>query len=250
MKKDLNIKLQFFYWHYEQSFDVDPNKIGDYDREDEMYIKYTSSRENTLITPEIEAKAKEIVEGEGNPYIAARKIYDYVIENVSYSVMPHLTFDVLSIPESQFVNENHFGDGNAQSLYFVALCRSLGIPARTTGGWQLCPGYESCHFWAEFYIPNYDWVPADISLAQIANYLPTITDNQKKTFKDYFFGHQDSYRWVIQNDIDLPVQPVTDEPIFLKMMVQYPAVVCKTSEKDLSLLIFENWKFDVKPLYK
>ena len=250
LKKDLEIKLLFTFSHYEQNFNIDPNKIGQYDYDGEFYRKYTASRGNTNITPEIAEKAKNIIEGEENPYFAVKKIYDYVIDNVSYSVIPHLTFDVLEIPESEFVHKNHFGDCGAQSLYFVSLCRSLGIPARTCGGWQLCPGYESCHFWAEFYLPNYGWVPADISLGQIANYLPDITKEQKTTFRDFFFCNQDPYRWTIQNDIDLPLQPVAEEPIFLKMAVQYPAVICKDSKKNLAFEMFDHWKFKLHPVYR
>jgi hypothetical protein len=250
LKGNLDIEVQFTFSHYEQSFDIDPERIGQYDYEDGDYIKYTSSQKNINITPEIVAEAKKIVEGEENPYHIAKAIYTHIIDKIAYSVLPHLTFDVLEIPESEFVYQNKFGDSGAQSIYFVSLCRALGVPARTVAGWQLCPGYETCHFWAEFYLPNYGWVPADMALGQVANYLPNITKEQRQTFKNFFFTNQDPYRWTIQENIDIPVHPEADEPIFLRMAVQYPAVVSKDSENNLSFSIFDYWKLDLKPMYR
>jgi len=80
------------------------------------------------------------------------------------------------------------GDCGAQSMYFSALCRSLGIPARTTGGWQLFSGNFGDHFWAEFFLPNYGWLPVDPTAAELSLYPPDLTDQQRKVFIDFYFG--------------------------------------------------------------
>lgn len=250
LKDDLSVKVQCLFKHYEQHFEVDPKLIGSYDTNSSLYRKYTRSYGNTEITQDIKKKAREIVMGEKNPYLAAKKLYDYVVDNISYSIMPHLSLDVVKKSESTFVHENMFGDCGSQSMYFVALCRSIGIPARTAGGWQLCPEYESCHFWAEFYLPHYGWLPVDISLGQISKYPPELTNEQRQTFKDFFFGHQDPYRWVIQKDVDVALIPEADEPILLSMAIQYPAVICKTSADNLAYTVVEHWKLDIHPIYE
>ncbi|UCG94552.1 MAG: transglutaminase domain-containing protein [Candidatus Aerophobus sp.] len=250
LKEDLNIRLQFIFSHYEQRFIIDPENAGEYDKESDLYKKYTRSYGNTTITPEIREKAQQIVEDEKNPYLATKRIYDYIVENIDYSLMPHFKLNVLGQPESIYVHENLHGDCAAQGIYFSTLCRSLGIPARTTGGMQLCPGKESMHFWAEFYLPNYGWIPVDTSIAQSANIPPELTDNQRKAFKEFFFGSQDPYRYAIQKDVDMPLTPRPDEPILLPMAIQFPAVVCETSKENPNFLALKYWKIEFEPVYR
>ena len=85
-------------------------------------------------------KAEEIVGNETNPYLQARMIYWYIINTLPYSHAPHIYLDAAGIPESTYVLGTGVGDCGTQSMYFAALCRSLGIPARAVGGYQLGAG--------------------------------------------------------------------------------------------------------------
>ena len=227
----LRIEVKFKFKHWEQRFTmIDPDNVGSYDKESDLYKEFTASKGNIFISPEIAAKAREVVGNEQNPYKAARKIYDYVVDDLTYSHTPHSSLTVLNIPESVWVHNHKYGDCGAQSMYFSALCRAVGIPARATGGYQLFPGMEGGHFWAEFYLENYGWVPVDTSVAQIYKYLPELTEAQKKAFKDYFFGSMDPYRMVIQKDVDYPFAPPASEPTSMTTVLQSPAVLCDTMD--------------------
>ena len=225
LTEDLSIQVQFTFTHYEQRFTVDPANLGEYDVDSALYLKYTGSYGNTEVSPEIREMAQRIAGGETNPYLAARKLYDYIVENVTYSFMPHYVFwPRTDLTESTYVHRYQRGDCGAQSMYFSAMCRALGIPARTTGGWQLFSGAFSGHFWAEFYLPNYGWVPVDTSVGQAALYLKDISDEDRQTFIDYFFANQDSMRCVVQKDTDVPLVPRTQGIVLLPMAIQVPAV--------------------------
>jgi len=227
LSDDLHIEIRFEFTHYEQRFTmIDPDGVGEYDRSNSLYREYTASGKNIFITPEIAEKAKEIVGSEQNPYRAARLIYDYIVEHLTYSHMPYLAIESLHIPAAVYVHEQGYGDCGAQSAYFASLCRALGIPARTTGGYQLFPGMEGGHFWAEFYLPRYGWVPVDTSVAQIANYLPELTLEEKQAYRDYLFGSMDPYRWVVQKDVDLPFSPPATERTLMTLALQMPAALC------------------------
>jgi hypothetical protein len=186
LQEDLNIQVKFTFTHFEQRFTVDPDNIGEYDKQSLLYQKYTLSNGNTEITPEIRETAQNIAGDEKNPYIVARKLYDYIVNNIDYAFMPHLVmWPRTSQTESDYVQKNQRGDCGAQSMYFTAMCRSLGIPARTTGGWQLFSGNFSGHFWAEFYLPYYGWIPVDTSAAQLCFYPKDLTAGQRQIFIDY-----------------------------------------------------------------
>lgn len=228
LKGDLEASVQFQYTRSEQRFAVDPSNVGEYDKESALYRQYTASHGNIAITPEIESKALEVVGGENNPYLAARKLYYYIADNVQYSLMPHAVLWPRGEPESLYVHERGYGDCGAQSMYFCALARSLGIPARCTGGFQLLKGDFASHFWAEFYLPNYGWVPVDTSLGQISNYCPELPEEQRNRFKDFYFGNLDAFRCVVQNDVDLPFVPPAGEMTYLPTVVQSVQFSCPT----------------------
>jgi len=245
LKNDLRVSVNFEFTHYEQRFIIDANNVGEYDKNSLLYQQYTRSYRNTTYNDEIKKKAREIVGDEKNPYLAAKKIYDYIVKNISYNFMPHGMLDALQKPESIFVHEKKWGDCGAQSAYFSALLRSIGIPARTTGGLQLVPTVEGDHFWAEVYLPNYGWIPVDVTIAESADWDSLITPEENKKFKEYYFGNLDPYRFVIQKDIDLPVNPVSQLPVFFTMAIQQPVVECLESEENPNFSVDKNWKLKI-----
>lgn len=249
LDSDLSITVKFEFSSYQQQFIIDPGMIGDYNHQSWLYQKYTQAGDNIVITPEIIRTAEQITAGENNPYYQAKSIYQYIIDNVYYSHVPHLRLAALEYPEAVYVHQNQFGDCGAQSIYFCALCRSLGIPARTTGGYQLVPGLEGCHFWAEFYLPNYGWIPVDVTVAESADWTDRISETQRDVFQQYFFGNLDPYRMVIQKDVDIDLNPLPEEEVIFTMAIQYPAAVCNNCEQDIGFLVVDNWEFNFFSIY-
>lgn len=250
LKEDLLIEIEFSFTHYEQRFTVNPEHVGQYDKESELYKKYTKSSGNTEITVDIQKKAKDIVQGETNPYLAARKVYDYIVNNIDYSFMPHyVLWPRTSLTESKYVHMYKRGDCGAQSMYFSAMCRSLGIPARSTGGYQLFGGAFGTHFWAEFYLPNYGWIPVDTSCAQLALYPKDMSIQNRQIFIDYYFGNQDAMRCVVQKDTDIPLIPNAAGLVLLPMAVQTPMVEYSLPTSEVTELLFlSNWTLECEKI--
>ncbi|WP_367357628.1 transglutaminase-like domain-containing protein, partial [Mesotoga sp.] len=220
--EDLDITVQFTFTHYQQQFDIDPDQVGEYDKESSLYKDYTKSEGSIYYDERFEELARSIVGDETNPYLQAKKIYYYVVENIKYTFMAHVAIEAAGIPESLYSFEHGYGDCGTQSMIFSALCRSIGIPARAPGGFQVFSGQLGSHFWAEFYLPNYGWVPVDTSAGQIATYTYEITEEERKAFIDYFFGNQDPLRLVVQNSVDfLPAEKPADTQL-LEITLQSP----------------------------
>ncbi|MFO7838022.1 MAG: transglutaminase domain-containing protein, partial [Desulfosalsimonadaceae bacterium] len=160
------------------AFDVDPQKIGQYDKNSPLYKLYT--RSETWIeadAPEIASKAEEIVEGLDNPYAKAQHIHDFVCNYLTPEQIPWTT------PEEYFdaygalaTYKRGSGTCHNYALVFVALCRAEGIPARTVHGINFFEGLlgekigieDWSHAWAEFYLPEYGWITVDPSQNQFA----------------------------------------------------------------------------------
>ena len=166
---------------------------------------------------------------ETNPYLQAQKLYWNTITTHPYSHAPHFWLDAAGIPESQYVLETGIGDCGSQSMYFAALCRALGIPARATGGYQTIAGPAGTHFWAEFYLEGYGWIPADVTVAEGGDTSVNATPNELQRSRSYFFGSLDPYRYIIQNDADIPLTPDSGDAVVPPTgWVQQPKIACDT----------------------
>jgi hypothetical protein len=245
---NLDITLQFEFTHYTENFQVDPANVGAYDKSDPLYKQYTRSYGNTYISEPIRETAQKVVGNEKNPYLSARKLYDYVLEDIKYSFMPHNTLWPRGERESVYVHRLKRGDCGAQSIYFSALCRALGIPARTTGGWQMFNGNFGDHFWAEFFLPNYGWLPVDPTVAEMADYpsASQLTEQQRDEFKDFYFGGQDPLRCNVQLDVDEPLIPPATEDVGLPLAIQTPAAACSTMEESPTDLIEQYYQMSAQ----
>lgn len=160
---ELESKEQIFFYYDFQVLPervetrIEPDEIVPYDKESAEYRRYTISESWIEISPELKEKAIELVGEETNPYFQAKRIFDWVIENMSYEYP-----DIENRgAEKSFKNQK--GDCGEFSFVFIAFCRAIGIPAReVTCIWFTQAG----HAWAEILIPPYGWIPVDPSVAQ------------------------------------------------------------------------------------
>lgn len=230
----LNITAKFRFTQYEQRYVIDPEKVGMYTTNDPEYIRYTAASRNIALTPELEAEAEKIVGNETNPYRKAQKIYWHVI-GMPYSTLSYartLANDSSNQPISEYVRTTGWGDCGAQSAYFAALCRASSIPARAIGGRQMIPGYGGGHFWSEYYLPGYGWIPNDVTIAEGADWSPTATDADRQRYKAYYGENLDPYRYIIQKDVDIPLVPDTTDVTTQDFTFQAARAICYTCTTD------------------
>ncbi|MGC9321031.1 MAG: transglutaminase-like domain-containing protein [Kosmotogaceae bacterium] len=232
---NLEISIIFSFSHFRQQFDIDPATVGEYNTESVLFSEYTASFGNIYFDENSTSLAKSIVGEEANAYLQAKKLFYYVVENVHHSFAAHSAIEAGGISESFYAYEHHFGDCGMQSMFFAALCRSIGIPARTPGGFQLFSGQLGSHFWAEFFLPSHGWIPVDTSADQLANYALNVTDDERKTFIDFFVANQESLRMLVQNSIDREPEEGPFDIQYLSLAMQLPFIDCKIENEDLSV---------------
>lgn len=151
-----------------------------------------------VFTPFLVDLAKEIIGDEENPLKKARKIYDYITQNVQYSfVRPYAA--ILSIPE--YAAYNLKGDCGVQALLFITLCRISGVPARWQSGLYVNPHFIGCHDWAQFYVEPYGWLFADLSFGGSAYR----QKNEKRW--NFYFGNLDPFRMVANSAFHYDLLP-------------------------------------------
>jgi len=123
---------------------------GQYPSALEMYLQ----PENRIQTkaPEILQKAKELSGGSENVPEIVRAVYDFLQKETTYKEFKGPTDAITTLKLRE-------GSCNGKNRLFVALCRSLGIPARVAGGLILKSGAKrTTHSWTEVWIEG-QWVP-------------------------------------------------------------------------------------------
>ena len=110
-----------------------------------------------VIDPRIRAQARQIVGRERRPRRVAEALTRWVYENIDKQV-------TASGPSAVAVLENRRGDSNEHTVLFVALARSVGLPARTAAGLVYLEGRFYYHAWPEVYLEG--WVPVDPTFGQ------------------------------------------------------------------------------------
>lgn len=143
-------------------FPLSETSVKDYRR----YLQATTTIDSN--NPQIIAKASELTEGEDDLFKVTFNLAEWVEKNVNYEL------DSLTASASQkasWVLQNKRGVCDEMTSLFVAMCRSLGIPARFVSGVSyttsdLFSEQWQPHGWAEVYFPEIGWVGFDITFGE------------------------------------------------------------------------------------
>jgi hypothetical protein len=145
-------------------YDIDPGDVGPL-REvpEEIASEFLADEDILRVThPTITKARDDALQSETNPLMMARRIFDWVRDNVEYEIEG-------GWEDAVTVIERGSGSCSEYAFVFTALCRSAGLPARWTGalarggpasGPGPYPDY-SHHRWVEVYLPRIGWVHCD-----------------------------------------------------------------------------------------
>lgn len=142
------------------------------------------------------AIAQQVTRGKTTDLARARALYDHVIEKVRYARYG----SGWGVGDAVYACNAHSGNCSDFHAYFIALARSIGIPARFAIGAAIPferndGGIDGYHCWAEFFADG-KWEPVDISEA-----------NKNSSLANYYFGHHPANRFELSKGRDLVVEP-------------------------------------------
>lgn len=146
--------------------------------------------------PAIRDIAEKTIKGKPTDLMRARALYDHVIDQLRYARYGD------GWGEGNAVYACYAKSGNCTDFhsYFIALARSVNIPARFAIGAAIPSernngGIDGYHCWAEFFADG-KWWPVDISEA-----------DKNSSLASYYFGHQPANRIELSVGRDLQVEP-------------------------------------------
>ncbi len=180
-----------------QYFNLNPDEIKPYNTRSEIYQEYTRERlPQIAFTNEIRKLGEQICSKETNPLKKVQKIYDWINDSIHWaSALEYCTMS--DIPD--YVLENGHGDCGMQTLLFMTLARSQGIPVKWQSGWMLHPGNINLHDWCEVYYEGIGWVPLDQSFG--------LQLSTNENIHNFYRSGIDSYRLIVNDDYARELTP-------------------------------------------
>ena len=158
--------------------------------------KYLAPERLVPINENFRHIAEQVVQGKTGDLVRARALYDHVIDRMRYIKYG----DGWGKGDAVYACDARTGNCTDFHSYFIALARSVGIPARFAIGAAIPSernegGIDGYHCWAEFFAEG-KWWPVDIS-----------EGNKYTGLATYYFGHHPANRFELSRGRDLVVEP-------------------------------------------
>ncbi len=170
---------------------IEPSDVRAYRTGDRFYARFTGGDALVPSGGRLPGVAERAVRGYVNPLWRARMVFDYVVARLQ----PASAGGARAAPGGADPMEVVLAaiDRRRAAPYeyaitFSAVARAAGIPARPVAGYLIGDGGRAApHYWAEFYLQDFGWVPVDPAAGRS------------------FFGYLDSRRIVLAKGVADPL---------------------------------------------
>lgn len=188
-KKKIRFNHNFVVSTYAVQTDINEKAVKSYSSAEKKRVLYKSATaaDSLVKSDDIELVelGKNIVGKVTNPYTQAKLVYNYLLEN--YMIRDELRKAAASPLD---LLKSKKGDAYDFAIFYTALLRSLGIPANPISGVLVDSEMKTqAHWWTEFYIEGFGWIPVDIALAMN---LPYKAFRPVENNAEFYFGNLDS----------------------------------------------------------
>ncbi len=149
----------------------------------EGFEEYTKPSANIdSDNPVIVKKASELAEGETELYGVVFNMAEWTRTSIQYNLS---TLTAKASQKASWVMQNRRGVCDEITTLFIAMLRSVGVPAKFVSGVAytespLFPQDWGGHGWAEVYFPGSGWIPFDVTYAQYGWVDPTHVKMQEE----------------------------------------------------------------------
>jgi transglutaminase-like putative cysteine protease len=137
--------------------------------------------------PLIKETLNSIIGREQNPYLKARLIYNWIITNIQISeTLSSSSGNIIPVLETKST------DVYTAALLYTALAQAAGVPCIPVSGVLIDRyGQTQRHYWAEFWISEFGWVPVDPAMGagKVGAFFTEIENPSV-----YYFGNADNRR--------------------------------------------------------
>jgi transglutaminase-like putative cysteine protease len=187
---------------------IEPSSVRGYRTDSAFHERFTGGDAVVPSGGNLPAIAERAMQGYVNPLWRARLTFDYVVARLQPVAAAGARIAPAGTGPMQVVAaaiDERRAAPYEYALTFSAVARAAGIPARPVAGYLIDDSARAVpHYWAEFYLQDFGWVPVDPAMEAGAALLAWHTDDAAV---DPWFGTLDSRRIVMAKGISDP-QPI------------------------------------------
>ena len=187
---------------------IEPSSVRGYRTDSAFHERFTGGDAVVPSGGNLPAIAERAMQGYVNPLWRARLTFDYVVARLQPVAAAGARIAPAGAGPMQVVAaaiDERRAAPYEYALTFSAVARAAGIPARPVAGYLIDDSARAVpHYWAEFYLQDFGWVPVDPAMEAGAS-LPARSADDAAV--DPWFGRLDSRRIVMAKGISDP-QPI------------------------------------------
>ena len=198
-EKEIRVTMNYLADRYEAINKIEPNKVGELDGDITQYRLYLEENQYKAINKDVKKIAQELMKDKKTYYEKVKTIYDYVYDTMEYDKTAP-GFGTGDVGRACTVKKGNCIDFHS---LFSAVATAAGIPAREVSNFDLpfgevAPNYckVGFHCSVEVLLPNYGWIPLDISHAK-----------KGRGTKEFYFGSLDNFRLQIGHGRNVLLSP-------------------------------------------
>lgn len=184
---------------------IEPSSVRPYRTDSAFHERFTGGDAVVPSGGNLPAIAERAMRGYVNPLWRARLAFDYVVARLQPVAAPGARIALAGAEPMEVVItavDERRAAPYEYALTFSAVARAAGIPARPVAGYLIDESARAVpHYWAEFYLQDFGWVPVDPAMEAGAALLTWHTDDAAV---DPWFGTLDSRRIAVAKGISDP----------------------------------------------
>ena len=228
-EKEIRVTMNYLADRYQAINKIEPDKVGELDGDITQYRLYLEENQYKAVNKDVQKIAQDLMKDKKTYYEKVKAIYDYVYDTMEYDKTAP-GFGTGDVGRACTVKKGNCIDFHS---LFSAVATAAGIPAREVSNFDLpfgevAPNYckVGFHCSVEVLLPNYGWIPLDISHAK-----------KGRGTKEFYFGSLDNFRLQIGHGRNVLLSPpqkgqrlnlVSSEPY-----VEIDGIPYEKTDKDL-----------------
>jgi transglutaminase-like putative cysteine protease len=192
-----DVVFGFMYERYQVETQVSAAKVPQtYAATEDLAARFTAADALVPAAPEIAKAAATAAGAEKNPYLKARRIYEWMLNQLSRGPTGRTADAAAALKAKR-------GDAFTYSSLYCALLRAAKVPSRMVAGALVGDTGQPTlpHYWDEFYIETIGWIPVDPLLGDedLGVGLPADPEVERRAF---YFGNLDNRHLTFSKGID------------------------------------------------